>query len=275
MIKKPVYTILLLLLLIVFYQPAHAQSVNNDTAQIVVIKGFEIPQLKRHRSIRIYLPADYSTSKRKYPVIYMQDGQHLFSINKTGDDNWQIDLFLKQLPAKKQCIIVAIDNSEKYRMSEYNPFDTYYGKQAGIPYAQFLVETLKPYIDGHYRTKTDARHTAILGSSMGGIISMYAALKYPQVFGNAGLFSAVFWFSPKMYASADSTAINKKSRFYFVCGDQEGNGASAMVKMDSIVRSKGLSAKQSPATIVKGAKHDEQQWSSDFPAFYDWLIAKF
>jgi predicted alpha/beta superfamily hydrolase len=255
--------------------PVYAQETTaNDTAQIIICKNFEIPQLKRHRTIRIFLPAGYNTSNKKYPVIYMQDGQRTFGSAKNSDGSWQVDDFLKQLPVKKQCIIVAIDNSEQYRMSEYNPFDGYYAKQTGIAYTQFMVETLKPYIDSHYRTKSKARYTAIAGSSMGGIISMYAALKYPQVFGSAGIFSAVFWVSPKMYTLADSV-VNKRSRFYFVCGDQEGTGVDNLYKMDSIVRSKGLNPKQTPITIIKKGKHNEQQWANDFPGFYNWLIAKF
>ena len=91
-------------------------------------------------------------------------------------------------------IVVAIDHGGTKRINEYCPYDMEgFGKGEGDQYLQFLVKTLKPYIDKNYRTKKDKENTYIAGSSMGGLISMYAVLKYPYVFGGAGVFSPAFW----------------------------------------------------------------------------------
>lgn len=246
----------------------HATSANVH----IIAEKFDIPQLARQRRIRIYLPANYGSSHKKYPVIYMHDGQNLFEGSTSGYGQWGIDQIMDKLPAGEESIIVGVDHGGAYRMSEYNPYDSKYGKAQGDEYVEFLVQTLKPYIDQHYRTRTDARHTTIAGSSMGGLISMYAVLKYPGVFGNGGIFSPSFWIAPGIFGYAQQHLL-AASRFYFVCGDAEGRGmVEPMNKMVELVRQKGISEKNSPATIVKGAIHNEKQWNGDFPAFYQWLI---
>lgn len=240
----------------------------------IIDEKFDMPQLGRQRRVWIYLPADYASSHRKYPVIYMHDGQNLFDEYTAGYGEWGIDEIIDKLPSKEQCIIVGIDHGGEYRITEYDPYDSKYGKGGGNDYVDFLAKTLKPYIDQHYRTKTDARHTAIAGSSMGGLISMYAALKYPDVFGNAGVFSPAFWIAaPNIYDYAKQQNVNGRSRFYFVCGDAESDSmVTDMQQMADIIRSKGISVKNTPKVIIKGAKHNEKQWNGDFPAFYNWLI---
>lgn len=240
----------------------------------VITENFDIPQLGRQRRIWIYLPADYESSHRKYPVIYMHDGQNLFDAYTSGYGEWGVDEIMDKLPVREQCIIVGVDHGGEHRMTEYNPCDSKFGKAEGDQYVDFLAKTLKPYIDQHYRTKADVKHTAIAGSSMGGLISFYALLKYPQVFRNGGIFSPSFWIAPEMFNYAQQH-LNTKSRFYFVCGDSEGGDmVGPMQKMVTQVRSKGISEQNSPETIVKGAKHNERQWNEDFPAFYQWLFRK-
>lgn len=237
----------------------------------IIAEEFEIPQLGRQRRIWIYLPSDYESSRKKYPVIYMHDGQNLFDAYTSGYGEWGIDEIMDKLSSKEQCIIIGVDHGGEHRMTEYNPYDSKFGKAEGDQYVDFLVKTLKPYIDQHYRTKSAPRHTTVAGSSMGGLISFYAVLKYPDVFGNGGIFSPSFWIAPEMFDYAQQH-LNTKSRFYFVCGDSEGGDmVEPMKKMVKLVRAKGVSAQNSPETIVKGAKHNEKQWNGDFPAFYQWL----
>jgi predicted alpha/beta superfamily hydrolase len=241
----------------------------------IISEKFDMPQLGRQRRVWIYLPADYESSGKKYPVIYMHDGQNLFDEYTSGYGEWGVDELMDKLPSKEQCIIVGIDHGGENRIMEYDPFDTKYGKGRGDDYVDFLVKTLKPYIDEHYHTKKDAKHTTIAGSSMGGLISMYAILKYPDVFGNAGVFSPAFWISPEIYKYAQQKSLKKYSRMYFVCGDAESETmTSDMQKMAELIRSKGISEQNTPEVMVKGAKHNEKQWNGDFPAFYEWLSAK-
>ncbi|MDB5135668.1 MAG: phosphonate transporter ATP-binding protein [Mucilaginibacter sp.] len=239
----------------------------------IINEKFDIPQLGRQRRVWIYLPADYQSSNKKYPVIYMHDGQNLFDEYTSGYGEWGIDEIIDKLPMKDQCIIVGIDHGGEYRITEYDPYNSKYGKGRGDDYVDFLVKTLKPFVDLQYRTETDARHTTIVGSSMGGLISMYAALKYPGVFGNAGIFSPAFWIAPDLYNYAKQQMKNSHSRFYFVCGDAESESmVTDMEKMVAIIKANGISEKNTTELIIKGAKHNEKQWNSDFPEFYNWLI---
>ncbi len=241
----------------------------------IVSEKFDMPQLGRQRRVWIYLPADYASSHKKYPVIYMHDGQNLFDESTAGYGEWGIDEIIDKLPVKDQCIIVGIDHGGSYRITEYDPYDSKYGKGQGNEYVEFLVKTLKPYIDQHYRTETDASHTTIAGSSMGGLISMYAVLKYPGVFGNGGIFSPSFWIAPDLYTYAQQAKLNPNLRFYFVCGSAESDSmVDDMHKMAELMRSKGISEANTPETVAPGAKHNEKQWNDDFPGFYNWLIGK-
>ncbi len=251
-----------------------AEKMHTASPQVhIITEKFEMPQLGRQRRVWIYLPKGYGLSKRKYPVIYMHDGQNLFDAYTSGFGEWGVDEILDKLPAKNECIIVGIDHGGEYRITEYDPYDSKYGKGRGDDYVDFLVKTLKPYIDAHYRTKTGARHTTIAGSSMGGLISMYAALKYPDVFGNAGIFSPAFWIAPEIYQLAQQKSLPPKSRFYFVCGDAESDSmVTDMKKMADIIRAKGKNEDKTPVVIIKGASHNEKQWNGDFPGFYSWLL---
>ena len=160
------------------------------------------------RTIDIWLPEGYTDSK-KYAVLYMQDGQMLFDSTTTWNkQEWQVDETIARLNSEgkiKDCIVVGIFNNNEYRISEYFPLVALAGlpeptrgsvvktllkdKPLSDDYLKFIVEELKPYIDRTYSTYTDPSNTIIIGSSMGGLISVYAFCKYPDVFGGAGCLS--------------------------------------------------------------------------------------
>lgn len=240
----------------------------------IISEQFEMPQLGRQRRVWIYLPPAYETSGRKYPVIYMHDGQNLFDDFTSGYGEWGVDELMDKMADKQESIIVGIDHGGDYRITEYDPFDSKYGKGRGGDYVDFLAKTLKPYIDSHYRTKKDAAHTTVAGSSMGGLISAYAVLKYPEVFGNAGVFSPAFWIAaPDIYDYVQQKTLPKNTRFYFVCGDSESKTmVSDMQKMADILQAKGINENNIPTTIIPGAGHNEKQWNGDFPGFYNWIL---
>jgi predicted alpha/beta superfamily hydrolase len=269
--------IILSLLVLLSAQNLRAQKVDNADTARVIVSSIKMPQLGRERTVRVYLPAGYNSSNKKYPVLYMHDGQNIFTGNTSFAGSWLVDSTVKTFPISKQAIIVGIDNSGKYRMAEYNAYESKYAKPEGDAYADFIVNTLKPYIDSLYRTKKEAKDTAIAGSSMGGLISMYAAVKYPDVFGAAGIFSPSFWIAPPLYTLVEGTKMNTKQRYFLSCGDKEGdkddNETGDVNKMDSILVSKGFSRKNVPAAlIIKGGKHNEAQWKASFKTFYAWLV---
>lgn len=245
------------------------------SAQVSIIDtAFYLPQLNRKRRIWIYLPLNYATSKKHYPVLYMQDGQNLFDAFTSGYGEWGIDELLDsmQQQSNNACIVVGIDNGPK-RLNEYNPYDNEkFGKGEGKEYVDFLVKTLKPFIDRKYRTKASKENTLIGGSSMGGLISYYAALTQPEVFGKAGIFSPSFWIAPQILALTDSLSKKLNGKLFFYIGEMEGQ----QYEQDMINVMDKLGSNSS--TIIYSAvdpygNHNEQAWKKWFPEFYKWMMA--
>ncbi|HWJ92010.1 MAG TPA: alpha/beta hydrolase-fold protein [Flavisolibacter sp.] len=238
----------------------------------VIDTAFFMPQLNRHRRIWIYLPEGYASSNKKYPVLYMHDGQNLFDEATGPFGEWGVDEALDTLgPHHKELIVVGIDNGAEKRLNEYSPYDMEkYGKGEGDQYVDFLVKTLKPFIDKHYRTKKDDDNTFIAGSSMGGLISFYAILKYPKVFGAAGVFSPAFWITPGLKNIDAKRAKKVKGRIYFYAGQQESE--SMVPDMLAVFEQMRHHSKAKMETVIRAeAKHNEPTWRAEFPLFYKWL----
>ncbi len=244
--------------------------VSTRTKNVFVIDtAFFIPQLNRKRRVWVYLPQDYAFSKKEYPVLYMHDGQNLFDAITSSFGEWGVDEMMDTVKPKNQRIIVGIDHGDSKRMTEYNPYSSRFGEGEGDAYVDFLVKILKPYIDKRFRTKPEAANTSVAGSSMGGLISFYAVMKYPQVFGSAGVFSPAFWIAPEIVSKVEkSTSI--KSPFYFVCGELEGEQMTKdMQLVYQEVKKKGST--KSTYRVVADGQHNERFWQKELPAFYEWL----
>jgi alpha-glucosidase len=238
--------------------------------------AFYIPELKRTRRIWIYLPPDYATSKKSYGVLYMHDGQNLFDNATSYSGEWGIDEYLDSIfkKGKKEVIVVGIDNGLSKRMNEYNPWEFQnFGKGEGDQYVDFLVKDLKPFIDKHYRTLKNKSNTFIAGSSMGGLISLYAVLKYPQVYGGAGIFSPAFWTASGIDSTVIADAKKVNSKLFFYAGGKEGD--SMVPDMKRIEKEiKERSASPIKEKIDPDARHNEAAWRQYFPDFYEWTIEK-
>jgi len=249
---------------------------NTATAQVQVLDtAFFIPQLNRYRRVWVYLPKTYNFLKGKsYPVLYMQDGQNLFNERTAAFGEWGIDECLDTLQQKtnKDCIVVGIDNGE-HRITEYDPYDNEkYGKGEGKQYVDFLVQTLKPFIDKRFRTLKDAQHTYIAGSSLGALISLYAIVTYPDVFGSAGIFSPAFWISPQLYNDAAQTNWKGMHRFFFYAGQKESETMVNDMKRMEDALYKTHKEIQSTEVIFPLGQHNETYWRKVFPDFYKWLM---
>ncbi|MFT3981840.1 MAG: alpha/beta hydrolase-fold protein [Ferruginibacter sp.] len=241
----------------------------------IIDTAFYMPQLNRSRRIWLYLPQDYADSKKRFPVLYMHDGQNLFDAFTSGYGEWGVDECLDTLTRNNHydCIVVGIDNGPQ-RLNEYNPFDNErFGKGEGKQYVDFLVNTLKPFIDDHYRTLKDKNNTMIAGSSMGGLISYAAALYYPSVFGKAGVFSPAFWTAiPGINDLTDSLAVNNSGKFFFFMGGKEGE--EYMNDMFSIMQSLGTRSSALIYSVVDPeGKHNEAAWCRWFPEFLKFMMA--
>ena len=251
----------------VLYMEAFATKAENV---VVIDEQFYIPQLNRTRRIWLYLPAGYYYSVKRYPVIYMHDGQNLFDQATAFGDEWAVDKTLNSMLA--ETIIVGIDSSE-HRITEYNFYDhPEHGQGQGIQYINFIAETLKPFIDANYRTKPERGSTVIAGSSMGGLISLYGAIHFPQVFGCAGVFSPSLWLTTEHINDLLDTAAQNKlqQRIYFYGGAKEGSNMLAYIRQ-AATGLRSFSNYTVHITVDLEGEHSEYHWRKVFPEFYRWL----
>jgi predicted alpha/beta superfamily hydrolase len=238
--------------------------------------AFAIPQLNRNRRIWIYLPADYATSNKSYPVLYLQDGQNLFDAQTSFAGEWQVDETLTALEQAGDygIIVVGIDNGGANRISEYSPWvNPSLGGGDGDKYIDFIIQTLKPHIDSTYRTLPGRETTGILGSSMGGLIAHYGGLSRQDVFGKVGVFSPSFWFSPQVNTFTRVTPRSHPGKFYFLAGANEGgNMVSNMRKVYDEMLRQGFDSSELKFEVKTDGQHAEWFWGREFGPAYQWLF---
>ncbi len=243
----------------------------------IISENFDVPQLKTTRRIWIYLPKDYETSRKKYEVMYLQDAQNLFNAATSYAGEWQVDETLNKIFKKtgKSLIVVGIDNGGEKRIEELSPYkNAKYGGGNGDNYVKFIVETLKPFIDKNYRTKPQRKFTTIGGSSLGSLISVYSAVKYPETFGKVLAFSSAFWFNAKeMNEFISSSKVNlKQQKYYFIQGKHEDEDMEEQTKrVIENLKSKNVKPKNIFLKIDEDGKHNEMYWRREFEGAVLWL----
>lgn len=262
------------------------------------------------RSIDVYLPENYK-KENKYAVLYMHDGLMLFDSTVTWNkQEWMVDETVTDLLRKgkiQDVIVVAVPNNGKYRSSEYLPQKSLKdldeklmeealekrlaGKLLSDNYLKFLTTELKPYIDSNYSTYTDREHTFVMGSSMGGLISMYAICEYPNVFGGAGCLST-HW--PMVYAKDFTDQQNKTitdgiinyvnenlpdpatHKIYFDYGTEtlDSQYEPYQVRVDALMKKHGFSSKNWMTKKFPGENHSEVAWSKRLHIPLEFLLGK-
>jgi len=250
----------------------------------IINDEFQISSLGRTRRVWVYLPPGYQSSTDRYPVLYMHDGQNVFDNATSFAGEWGIDETLDSLSAigQRPAIVVAVDHGGAKRFDEYSPWkNAKYGGGEGEKYVDFLVKELKPYIDSRYRTLPDRLNTGIAGSSMGGLISLYALVKYPDVFARGGIFSPALWVAPDVYEFVRAGGpMRSDVRLYFVSGALEaatGEESGVYVRdqermIDTLIGS-GLKKDSNVVAIISpDGKHSEWFWRREFPAAFQWLF---
>ncbi len=261
---------------------ADAGGGGNSTAAAnvnIISTNFYMPQLNRTRRIWVYYPPDYETSTKRYPVLYMHDGQNLFDATTSFSGEWEVDETLNTLAGqgKHVPLVVGIDNGGGDRIGEYTPWQNpQYGGGDGEKYMQFIVETLKPYIDANYRTLPDRENTGIMGSSLGGLISHYGSLKSHDIFSKAGLFSPSYWYSDSIWQYTLDTGKHYNMRFYQLCGTNESASmVSEMQQMNDSLLRNGFAQDDIFNKIVNGGQHNEKLWREAFGEAYLWLFGSY
>jgi metallo-beta-lactamase class B len=244
----------------------------NNSSVSILDPAFHMPQLDRTRRIWVYLPEGYDTNDKRYPVIYMQDGQNLFDNATAVGEEWYLDETMTAIQA--QCIIIGIDNGGDKRQTEYNFRDSEeFGAGEGRKYIEFIVQTLKPAIDEKFRTLGGREYTHIAGSSMGGLIAFYGAMYFPETFGGAGIFSPSFWLVPDIVQEMQLLAeqnVNYEQHFYFYGALQEDE------KMVKYVQDIADMLSQYPQfkiylDLQGEGEHSERSWGQRVVEYHNWI----
>ncbi|GAA4320015.1 hypothetical protein GCM10023115_46800 [Pontixanthobacter gangjinensis] len=258
--------------LLAFLISIHSLAQSTASEQV---SSFEIeaPQMDTIKKIWIYLPENYQSSGRDYPVIYMHDAQNLFDRKASYAGEWKVDESLDSI-GKPRSIIVGIEHGGNKRIEELTPYPhEKYGGGKADAYLEFITKTLKPHIDRSFRTKPGFENTGIFGSSLGGLVSFYAALQYPEIFGMVGVYSPSFWINEEIYDFAQKAELNPEIRFYFLVGTEESEEMLPdLEKMIDLLTEKGLKTENFKTRFVEGGKHNEALWSKTFAETYLWLM---
>lgn len=269
-----------LIVFVLFFLNLNAQEKISTASENVGIisEQFEVPQLSTTRRIWIYLPKNYTTTNKKYAVLYLHDGQNLFDDKTSYSGEWQIDETLNRIfdETGKSVIVVGIDNGGAQRIAELSPYkNAKYGGGNGEQYLQFITQNLKPYIDKNYRTKTAPKNTLLGGSSLGALISVYGAVKYPQTFGKILAFSPAFWFNSKdlnMFIQNSHGNLNKQ-KYYFIQGKYEDESMEQETqKVIRQLKNKGVKAQNIFFRTDEDGKHNELYWRREFPNAFLWFF---
>jgi predicted alpha/beta superfamily hydrolase len=228
-----------------------------------------MPQLGRERTVTVLLPRAYFRyPERQFSVMYMHDGQNLFDHHTAFNRAWGLREVMDALPMKKQFIIAGVYNGHAHRASEYVPRSVRKATAEGEAYIDFMVHTLKPELDRMYRTLPHRENTIICGSSLGGLISFYAATRQGHVFGKAGIFSPSLWVMPEVL----DIPPGLKSRIYMVGSSTESKGMKFMLQHSYFaLKRAGWSDDQFRIVIKDRGQHNESFWGRNFRQMALWL----
>ncbi len=234
------------------------------------------PQLDQPRRVHALLPHNYGQSDKRYPVLYLHDGQNLFG-GGVGYGSWEIDQKMALLAARQhhEVILISIDHAYDERIREFTLHRTRAGAGKGQHYLDFIRNTVKPIVDQTFRTLPDAANTGIGGSSLGGLISVYAGLMHPDVFGRLLVFSPSLWISPKIYFDAIRFKAPVPMKVYAYGGEQESRYMVPNIQRfnESLARQNyGGNSIDIHLSVDPEGTHQEAHWSREFPKAVEWLF---
>jgi predicted alpha/beta superfamily hydrolase len=239
--------------------PKNYRGKKKIIGNIIYHKKFRSEYLMNSRDIFVWLPPSYLTAQtKKYPVLYMHDGQNLMNpATSFAGTDWQVDETVSRLIKAgqlREIIIVGINNT-KDRLEEYSD------SEKGGNYIRFMIEELKPFIDSNYRTIPDARNTAVMGSSMGGLISLLIVWNNPDVFSMAGCLSSSFYYAnDKIFRTISESAVPRPGVKIYI--DHGEDGLTRGQKMFALLTEKGfLIGTNIDYFYAPGAEHNESAWA--------------
>ncbi len=272
------------------YTEVYPSGQHTVTGMVKVLRDFYSPQLANRRDILVYLPKTYMAGQQRYPVLYMHDGQNLFDSATSFAGEWCVDETMEDLAGQGiEAIVVGISNVGPRRYHEYIPFPSPDLPDAeGDKYIAFIAETLKPLIDRHFRTQPEREHTGIMGSSLGGLISLYAFFARPAVFGLVGAVSpSLRWGNQGIFPFVEAARC-VPGRVYLDVGTAEGVKAAAdtparpsapagyvqqVRRMNALLVQKGYRPGEDLLYVEEeGGIHHESAWARRLPNALRFLL---
>jgi predicted alpha/beta superfamily hydrolase len=279
----------LMFMLTLFQAVVRAQEAHTLTGEFRTHRNFHSRFLKSDRDVLVYLPPGYDADKKKrYPVLYLHDGQNLFdgATSFIKGAEWGVDETAQRLITGGEIeplIIVGVYNTGRDRVDEYTPTMDPKHKMGGKAdlYGRMLVEELKPFIDSEYRTRRDAKSTGLGGSSLGGLVSLYLALKYPQTFGRVIVASPSVWWDDRVIVR-EVEALKKRPRLriWLDMGTKEGGGEAeehtrnARALRDALARKGWKEGSDLKYFEAEGAEHNERAWAARVEPMLRFLFPK-
>ena len=250
----------------------------NPFGRIERIDAVHSPELGNERDLLVALPGGYATGDRLYPVIYMHDGQNLFDPATSFSGSWNVDLAMAEMSLEGfDAIVVGIPNMGRDRLAEYSPFPhPQLGGGSGEAYLEFLINTVKPMIDERYLTAADREHTGIVGSSLGGLISLFAFFRHPKVFGFAGVLSPSLWLTEAAMFSYIEESPFVPGKLYLDVGHQEGERhVTKALKLRDLLEAKGYKQGENLMWVEEEhGWHHESAWARRFRDALPFLLPK-
>lgn len=246
--------------------------VSTRSENVVEISEFPVPQMGTSRNIWVYLPQGYASTADRYPVLYMLDGQNLFDERTSFAGEWQVDETLNRLEDSigLAVIVVGIANGESERLAEYTPWPhERHGGGKGQATVDFITKSLKPFIDSTYRTQPAAETTGIAGSSLGGLLALYAGLSQPGVFGRVGALSGAYWVNKEVYSFAARNPPAPNCRMFVCAGLKESD---LIVHGNRQLMKKLGTGKNIHYLEHEGREHHEPYWRDTMAEMVRWLF---
>lgn len=261
---------------------------------MIIEKTIHMKILQRDRKITIYVPDDYQTSGKRYPVLYINDGQNAFFDKQAYSGvSWGFLDYVEKTGLDIIMVAIPCNFEPGKREDEYGPWVTdkfitimETGKPypriggEGKAYVKFLRTELKPYMDKNY--PTDPEDTAICGSSAGGTISAFASIRYPEVFKKCAALSSAFWYYSKQFDELiRKSDVSALQHFYFDIGSNEGGGnelVNNLYKYENehvydLMMRKGID-ERIVYKVYEGAIHNESEWRKRVPVFMELFYGK-
>jgi predicted alpha/beta superfamily hydrolase len=240
-----------------------------------VLSGVRSPQRETERDIDVFLPAAYRRTRRRYPVVYMQDGQNLADPHRAFAGTWELELAIVALAAHGiEAIFVGIPNMGETRIREYTPFvDAKMGGGDGDAYLAYVERTVKPLVDRTFRTRPERESTGAFGSSLGGLISLYSFFRAPDTFGFVGAMSPSLWYAGRAIIEYIDKDGAPSGRIYLDTGTDEGaNTLRDARQLAAVLARKGYGENSLRFLEDHGGQHAEGHWARRLVPALEFLL---